>query len=105
MSTEQEMQRLQGRIAEVFAHREHLKQALERGALAPRAGFAQLETTDRELSDLDTRFKTLWDAVHAASHPASRQAGQMAFEPRHLDCATAIMLDLETAVGRTWSRC
>lgn len=94
MPAEQEMQRLKGRIAEVYAQREHLKQALERGALAPRAGFAQLEATDRELSDLDARFKVLWDAAHAAPHPASRWARGTTLEPRHLDCVTAIMLKI-----------
>lgn len=64
MNAEQEMAELKGRIAEVFARRERLKQELESGALPPRAGFARLEETDRELSALDSRFKTLWDAAN-----------------------------------------
>ncbi len=100
MSAKQEMQRLKGRIAEVYAHREHLKQALERGALAPRAGFPQLEATDRELSDLDARFKALWDAARVAPHPAGRWAAETSFEPRHLDCIAAIMLKILDAKCR-----
>lgn len=56
------MQGLKRRIAEVFARREQLKQALESGALAPRAGFAALQGVDSELADLDGRYKVLWDA-------------------------------------------
>lgn len=63
MNAEQEMQLVKGRIAEVYARRERLKRALETGALAPRAGLAQLAETDRELSALDSRFKALWDAA------------------------------------------
>jgi hypothetical protein len=94
MSAEQEMQQLKSRIAEVYARREQLKRALGLGELTPRAGFAQLDTVDRELSDLDSRFKTLWDAAHpsAASHPAVRWAKETAFEPVQLDCVAAIML-------------
>jgi len=97
MHAEQEMQQIKGRIAEVYARREGLKRALDSGALAPRSGFAQLDATDRELSDLDTRFKSLWDAAHlpgAAPHPAVRWARQTVFEPVHLDCVTAIMLKI-----------
>jgi chromosome segregation ATPase len=71
MNAEQEIQQLRGRIAEVFARREHLKQALEHGAVALRAGFQQLEHTDRELSDLDGRFKALWDTAHARNKEAT----------------------------------
>jgi hypothetical protein len=98
MHAEQEMQQLKGRIAEVYARREQLKQALASGALAPRTGLAQLGETDRELSDLDTRYKTLWDAHHGrapkTSHPAAAWARKAAFEPLHLDCVTAIMLKI-----------
>ena len=65
MNAEQEMQQLKGRIAEVYARRERLKQELARGALAPRAGLARLAETDQELSGLDSRFKALWDAAQA----------------------------------------
>ena len=98
MHAEQEMQQLKGRIAEVYARRERLKQALASGALAPRAGLAQLGETDRELSNLDTRYKTLWDAAHGrapeATHPAAAWARQAVFEPVQLDCVTAIMLKM-----------
>lgn len=94
MPAEQEIQRLKSRIAEVYAHREQLKRALEIGALPPRAGFTQLEQTDRELSALDTRFKTLWDAAQSAPHPAARWAAETTLEPIQLDCVTAIMLKI-----------
>ena len=58
-----EMPHLKARIAEVYGQRERLKQALEAGALTPRAGFLLLDATDHLLSELDTRYKTLWDAT------------------------------------------
>jgi hypothetical protein len=98
MPAEQEMQQLKRRIAEVYAQREQLKLALDTGALPPRAGFQRLEATDRALSELDTRYKTLWDAAHsrvaAPPHPAARWARETVFEPVHLDCVTAIMLKM-----------
>lgn len=91
----QEISRLKARIAEVYAQREQLKQALETGALAPRAGFQQLDETDRLLSRLDTRFKGLWDASRKpALHPAAQWALSTPLEPIHLDCVTAIMLKI-----------
>ncbi|MGF1548571.1 MAG: hypothetical protein ACFCUG_14725 [Thiotrichales bacterium] len=56
--------RLKARIAAVYAERESLKAALEAHSIAPREGFGELERIDRELSDLDSRFKQLWDARH-----------------------------------------
>lgn len=102
MPAEQEMQRLKSRIAEVYARREHLKQSLERGALAPRVGFPQLEATDRELSDLDARFKSLWDDArsNSAPHPARIWAMHSSFDPIHIDCVTAIMLKILDAKCR-----
>ncbi|MBW8328194.1 MAG: hypothetical protein K0M48_03260 [Thiobacillus sp.] len=97
MTLQQEISQLKARIAEVYARREHLKQALETGDLAPRAGFSQLNETDRQLSDLDTRFKTLWDAARPGSpamHPAAQWAHATPLEPAHLDCVTAIMLKI-----------
>lgn len=98
LQPEQEIQQVKQRIAAVYARREQLKQTLEQGGLTPRAGFAQLEATDLELSGLDSRFKQLWDAaqVNAASaaHPATEWAQRTVFEPIHLDCVTAIMLKI-----------
>lgn len=91
--TQQEISQLKARIAEVYAQRERLKQAMETGALAPRTGLQQLDETDRLLSDLDTRFKTLWDAAQPA-HPATQWAHETPLEPAHLDCVTAIMLKI-----------
>jgi len=94
---ELEISRLKARIAEVHARRERLKRELETGMLAPRAGFIQLDETDRLLSDLDTRFKTLWDAAQQgepAVHPAMRWAHATPLEPVHLDCVAAIMLKI-----------
>jgi nitrite reductase/ring-hydroxylating ferredoxin subunit len=62
MHAEQEMQRIKNQIADVFARRERLKLSLDSGALTPRAGFQQLEAIDSELSELDSRYKRLWDA-------------------------------------------
>jgi ankyrin repeat protein len=64
MYAEQEMQQIKGRIAEVYARRERLKQALGCGELAPRTGLSQLDEIDRELSNLDSRYKSLWDAAN-----------------------------------------
>jgi len=96
MTIQQEISQLKARIAEVYAWREQLKQALETGDLAPRAGFSQLNETDRLLSDLDTRFKRLWDAARtpALMHPATQWAQDTPLEPAHLDCVTAIMLKI-----------
>ncbi|MBW8307242.1 MAG: hypothetical protein K0M46_10555 [Thiobacillus sp.] len=96
MRIQQEISQLKGRIAEVYAQREQLKRALETGDLAPRTGFRQLNETDRLLSDLDTRFKRLWDAARtpALMHPATQWAHDTLLEPAHLDCVTAIMLKI-----------
>jgi hypothetical protein len=95
---QQEIIRLRDRIAQVWAQREHLKQAMETGALAPHTGLQQLDETDRQLSDLDSRFKKLWDAarqpVEHPLHPAALWATNTRFEPAHLDCVTAIMLKI-----------
>jgi len=95
--TELEISQLKACIAEVYARRERLKRELETGVLAPRAGFIQLNETDRLLSDLDTRFKTLWDAAQQgkpAIHPAIHWAHATPLEPVHLDCVAAIMLKI-----------
>ncbi len=63
MPPDSELQLVKQRIAAVYAQREQLKRALECGAVAPRAGFAQLEAVDQTLSSLDSRFKQLWDAA------------------------------------------
>jgi hypothetical protein len=97
MTSRQEISQLKDRIAEVYAQRERLKRELETGVLAPRAGFIQLNETDRLLSALDTRFKTLWDAAQQnrpAIHPAAQWAHATPLEPAHLDCVTAIMLKI-----------
>lgn len=85
-----DLYRLKTRIAEVYARRERLKRDMESGALAPRIGFVELNETDRLLSDLDSRFKSLWDAARAAAQWAHRAS----FEPAHLDCVAAIMLKI-----------
>jgi hypothetical protein len=92
-----DLHRLKARITEVYAQRERLKRELDTGVLAPRAGFIQLNETDRLLSDLDTRFKTLWDAAQQsrpAIHPATHWAHATPLEPAHLDCVAAIMLKI-----------
>ncbi len=95
---EQEIEQIKTRIAAVYARRERLKQELETGAVLPRDGFTRLNEIDRELSELDSRFKQLWDAARAGSavapHPAADWARGMHFEPIHLDCVTAIMLKI-----------
>lgn len=98
LQPEPEIHQVKQRIAAVYARREALKLALEQGDLTPRAGFAQLEATDQELSGLDSRYKQLWDATQAkaasAPHPAAEWAQRTVFEPIHLDCVTAIMLKI-----------
>lgn len=63
--TDAEMRHLKTRIAQTWAQRERLKAALSAGATPAAAGLRELEAVDRELSDLDSRFKRLWDATHA----------------------------------------
>ncbi len=75
MSDEEELLALKGRIAEVYARRERLKLVLESGALRTRASLARLEAIDQELSDLDSRYKALWDARHARLPRAAVVAG------------------------------
>lgn len=55
---------LKARIAETWARREALKAQLAAGSLPSREGLRQLEDLDRNLSDLDSRFKGLWDAAN-----------------------------------------
>lgn len=99
MNADQEMHQVKGQIAQVYARRVALKNDLEAGAIPPRTGFARLEEIDRVLSDLDSRYKQLWDAdtsnaASDADHPAARWARATLFEPAHLDCVTAIMLKI-----------
>jgi hypothetical protein len=97
MHTEQEISQLKARIAEVWAQRERQKRELESGVLAPRAGLVLLNKTDRLLSNLDTRFKALWDTAQQARrapHPAAQWAQATPLEPAHLDCVAAIMLKI-----------
>lgn len=55
---------LKQRIADLYARREAHKRALDAGTLPVRTGLQQLEVIDRELSELDSRYKRLWDAAH-----------------------------------------
>lgn len=64
-SDETEMAGLKTRIAEVWARREAMKRDLATGSTPARQGLRELEATDLELSDLDRRFKQLWDAARA----------------------------------------
>jgi hypothetical protein len=96
-TTHLEIGQLKDRIAQVYAQREQLKQALATGSLAPRAGLQQLDAIDRQLSLLDTRFKEKWDAARQGDpvpHPAAQWALNTQFEPAELDCVTAIMLKI-----------
>lgn len=63
--TDAEARHLETRIAQTWAKRERLKAALAAGTAPAATGLRELEAVDRELSDLDTRFKRLWDAAHA----------------------------------------
>lgn len=62
MTAEEEMEFLRGRITEVYSRRENLKVGMGKGIVPPRKGFEDLEILDKELSELDSRFKALWDA-------------------------------------------
>lgn len=75
MSDEEELLALKGRIAEVYARRERLKLVLESGAPRTRAGLARLEAIDQELSELDSRYKALWDAHHGRAPRVAAVAG------------------------------
>lgn len=56
-----ELQDLKARIGQIWAVREGLKRALNQGAKSPSRGLRELEAVDRQLAELDTRFKRLWD--------------------------------------------
>ena len=62
----EEMQRIKSSISEVVGRREQLKRDMEAWYAGPwRGSFPrvfELETIDKELSSLDTRYKRLWDA-------------------------------------------
>lgn len=62
MTEIEELADLKARIAQTFARREALKQALSNGSVPPRQGFKELAEVDAALSALDSRFKQLWDA-------------------------------------------
>jgi len=68
MMHEQEMNRLRTTIAETVSEREALKQALEQGAVSTAGRLRQLETIDTKLSELDSRFKQLWDQSNPRNH-------------------------------------
>ncbi|MBD3811270.1 MAG: hypothetical protein IE917_03485 [Betaproteobacteria bacterium] len=97
-ATQREIGRIKVCIAQVWAQREDLKQAMTSGALTLRTGLKLLDETDLLLSDLDSRFKALWDATQPSTetlaHPAAQWAEATHFEPAHLDCVTAIMLKI-----------
>lgn len=64
MNHEQELERLRAAIATTVSEREALKLALEQGAMSSAKGLCQLEIIDAKLSELDSRFKQLWDREH-----------------------------------------
>ncbi len=68
--TDAEMRHLQALIAQAWAMRERLKADLETGAL-PVADLRALDALDRDLSELDTRYKQLWDATHGQPRESS----------------------------------
>jgi hypothetical protein len=69
----QEMQCLKARIAQVWAQRERLKQALNEGVMLPSQGLRDLEAVDRELAELDMRFKRLWDGASLKTNTNSKE--------------------------------
>ena len=69
MTETAELADLKARIAQTFAQREALKQALGNGSVPPRQGFKELAEVDAALSALDSRFKQLWDAQHSKPAP------------------------------------
>lgn len=82
MHTKQDLDQTRRSIAELYARREQLKQALNSGALATHTGLMQLEVVDLELSALDSLFKTLWDAkLPGISRPAPYDSAQSQVSP------------------------
>ncbi|MEW5787389.1 MAG: hypothetical protein AB1899_06005 [Pseudomonadota bacterium] len=67
VATDPSLADLKARIAQTWARRENLKAQLAAGQLAPHTGLRQLETLDRDLSDLDSRYKALWDATRSTA--------------------------------------
>ncbi len=58
-----EMAALKTDIASLFAQRESLKQKVSTASRATRqALWTELEIVDKRLSELDKRYKHLWDA-------------------------------------------
>lgn len=74
MSDAQELQRLREQIRQTVAQRDALKHAIEDGRAPARPGLRELLALDTRLSSLDTRFKTLWDALRPdqANPPSSK---------------------------------
>lgn len=58
----EEMDQLKQLISNLYGQREQLKSDLENGEISPRLGMKKLFQLDNELSQLDTRFKQLWDS-------------------------------------------
>ncbi len=67
MTEEQQLDELRQAIVEVVARRDQLKRDMEAWYGQNRSRFPgalHLERIDRQLAELDTRFKRLWDARH-----------------------------------------
>jgi len=65
--TDAEVQDLKARIAQVWAVREGLKHALNQCVASPSRGLRELEAVDRQLAELDSRFKRMWDLQQNAN--------------------------------------
>ncbi len=65
--TDAEVQDLKARIAQVWAVREGLKHALNQCVASPNRGLRELEAVDRQLAELDSRFKRMWDLQQNAN--------------------------------------
>lgn len=65
MNSRAELDDVRQQIAQVVAHRESLKLAIEKGEIIARKGFRELVRLDARLSKLDSQFKLLWDAANA----------------------------------------
>lgn len=62
MNSDELLNSLRNQIAETVRGRDTLKQDIESGSVAASRGVRELVAIDEKLSQLDTRFKQLWDS-------------------------------------------
>lgn len=62
MNSDELLNSLRNQIAETVRGRDALKQDIESGSVTAARGLRELVAIDEKLSQLDIRFKQLWDS-------------------------------------------